>query len=73
MKVESMYEKVEKEFTSLEKRRDILNKDKVTLDLNITELDIKKKEALEKCYIVVNKNFGKIFSSLLPYTDAKIQ
>ena len=55
------------------KKREIVSGDKCTLTSNIKELDEKKKEALEKCYLVVNKNFGKIFSTLLKDTDAKIE
>jgi structural maintenance of chromosome 2 len=36
------------------------------------ELDKKKKEALENCWKEVNQNFGKIFSTLLHGTQAKL-
>jgi structural maintenance of chromosome 2 len=38
----------------------------------IKELDEKKNEALKKAYVQVNKDFGSIFSTLLPGTDAKL-
>lgn len=73
LKVEAMSEKVEKEFKDLIEKRSILEQDKITLNGNMDELDKKKKEALEKCYLSVNENFGKIFSTLLPGAFAKIQ
>ena len=73
MKVEAMSDKVEKEYKSLLEKRHILEHDKVTLNVNIEELDKKKKEALDKCWKEVNKNFGKIFGTLLPGAFAKLQ
>lgn len=73
LKVEAMSEKVEKEFKDLIDKRLILESDKVTLNVNMEELDKKKQEALEKCYLCVNEHFGKIFSTLLPGAFAKIQ
>ena len=68
-----MSEKVEKEFKDLIEKRVILEQDKLTLNVNMDELDKKKQEALEKCYLCVNEHFGKIFSTLLPGAFAKIQ
>ena len=39
----------------------------------IAELDEKKREALEKTWVRVNQDFGKIFSTLLPGTYAKLE
>lgn len=36
------------------------------------ELDKKRQITLEKCYMTVNENFGKIFSDLLPNAFAKL-
>lgn len=36
------------------------------------ELDKKRQITLEKCYMSVNKNFGEIFSDLLPNAFAKV-
>ena len=73
MKVEAMSDKVEKEYKTLLEKRMILETDKHTLNSNIDELDKKKKEALETCYVAVNKDFGKIFSTLLHGAFAKVQ
>jgi len=72
MKVEAMSDKVEKEYKQLIEKRDILEKDKLTINKNIEELDKKKTITLKKCFLQVNDNFGKIFSSLLPGCDAKV-
>ena len=39
----------------------------------IEELEIKKNEALETTWIKVNRDFGSIFSTLLPGTSAKLE
>jgi len=53
-----MSEKVEKDFKSLIEKREILDKDKSLLNHSIEELDKKKTETLEKCYLSVNRSFG---------------
>lgn len=68
-----MSEKVEKEFRTLLEKRTILETDKNTLNNNMDELDKKKKDALEACWVEVNKDFGKIFGTLLHGAFAKIQ
>lgn len=37
------------------------------------ELDRKKNEALKNTWVKVNKDFGSIFSTLLPQTNAKLE
>jgi len=73
MKVEAMSDKVEKEYKQLIEKRTILEEDKLTITQSIIELDKKKKKTLQKCFTQVNENFGKIFSSLLPGCNAKVQ
>ena len=73
MKVEAMSDKVETEFKTLLEKKDILQNDKTTLNVSMTELDKKKKEALERCFKEVNVTFGRIFSSLLHGAFAKLQ
>lgn len=39
----------------------------------IEELDVKKNEALQTTWVKVNRDFGSIFSTLLPGTSAKLE
>lgn len=50
----------------------ILN-DKQKIEDVINELDVKKTQALEATWVKVNKDFGSIFSTLLPGTTAKLE
>lgn len=50
----------------------ILN-DKAKIEAVIEELDVKKAQALETTWVKVNRDFGSIFSMLLPGTHAKLE
>jgi structural maintenance of chromosome 2 len=72
-KVLGMFDKAESEYKELtEKRRIVLN-DKDKIEAVIYELDEKKKEALVATWQQVNRDFGSIFSTLLPGTSAKLE
>ena len=71
-KVIAMYDKAEAEYKELIKKRDIINADKTKIEEVIEELDRKKNETLKQTWTKVNKDFGSIFSTLLPHTDAKL-
>ena len=72
-KVMGMFDKAEGEAQDLgEKRRIILN-DKEKIEAVIGELDERKKQALEATWTKVNKDFGSIFSTLLPGASAKLE
>jgi hypothetical protein len=47
--------------------------DKAKIESVIEELDVKKIQSLQKTYDQVNKDFGSIFSMLLPGTTAKLE
>lgn len=64
-KVEIMSDQVEKDFKILKEKKLKILEHKATIELDISELDKKKKETLEKCWLQVNKNFGLIFSDML--------
>jgi len=49
-----------------------VEKDKLEIMNDISELDIKKKESLEKCFLGVSENFRKIFEDLLKGATAKL-
>ena len=47
--------------------------DKAKIEAVIEELDVKKTTALQSTWIKVNRDFGSIFSMLLPGTQAKLE
>ncbi|GMF32178.1 unnamed protein product [Phytophthora fragariaefolia] len=71
-KVMGMIEKAEQEYQGLMNKRHIIENDKEKITSVIKELDAKKNEALKTTWVKVNKDFGSIFSTLLPGTHAKL-
>ena len=67
-KVLGMMEKAESEYEELLKKREIIEKDKSQIE----ELDVKK-ETLATTYAKVNRDFGSIFSTLLPDASARLE
>ena len=47
--------------------------DKAKIEAVINELDVKKLQALQTTWVKVNRDFGSIFSTLLPGTSAKLE
>ncbi|TMW60827.1 hypothetical protein Poli38472_000869 [Pythium oligandrum] len=72
-KVMGMIEKAEQEYQGLMNKRHIIENDKEKITSVIKELDTKKNEALQTTWVKVNKDFGSIFSTLLPGTTAKLE
>lgn len=72
MSVMNMYQNAVKEYDDVMEKRRTVTKDKEKIERVISELDVKKNEALEKTWSQVNKDFGSIFSTLLPGTSAKL-
>ncbi|KAM0935809.1 putative structural maintenance of chromosomes protein [Dioscorea sansibarensis] len=72
-KVMAMFEKAEDEYNDLISKKNIIENDKAKIKMVIEELDEKKKETLKVTWIKVNKDFGSIFSTLLPGTMAKLE
>ena len=72
-KVLSMFETAEQEYADLMDKKEIVEKDKAKIEAVIAELAQKKIEALEKTWAKVNKDFGSIFSTLLPGARAKLE
>jgi structural maintenance of chromosome 2 len=68
-----MIEKAEQENEELKKKRDVILKDKAKIEAVIEELDVKKNQALQTTWVKVNRDFGSIFSTLLPGTSAKLE
>ncbi|KAJ3688750.1 hypothetical protein LUZ61_017914 [Rhynchospora tenuis] len=72
-KVMAMFEKAEDEYNDLKSKKSIIENDKAKISKVIEELDEKKKETLKVTWVKVNKDFGSIFSTLLPGTMAKLE
>lgn len=72
MRAMSLLGKVEEKCQDLLKRKRIIETDKTKIKQTIIELDQKKNEAVTKAYEQVNKDFGNIFSTLLPGATAKL-
>ncbi|XP_052364150.1 structural maintenance of chromosomes protein 2 [Oncorhynchus keta] len=60
------------QYNDLMKKKRIVENDKSKILQTIEELDQKKKEALNIAWQKVNKDFGSIFSTLLPGADARL-
>ncbi|KAJ4777585.1 Structural maintenance of chromosomes protein [Rhynchospora pubera] len=72
-KVMAMFEKAEDEYNDLKSKKSIIENDKAKISKVIKELDEKKKETLKVTWVKVNKDFGSIFSTLLPGTMTKLE
>ena len=69
----SLLDKEEEQYNDTLKKKRIVENDKNKILETIKHLDEKKKETLLKAWEQVNRDFGSIFSSLLPGADAKLQ
>jgi len=72
-KVMGMIEKAEGEYSELLRKRNVIENDKKKIQSVIEELDVKKKSELERTWVKVNRDFGSIFSTLLPGASAKLE
>ena len=72
-KVMGMIENAEAEYEDLTRKRQVILNDKAKIESVIDELDVKKAQALKKTWQQVNRDFGSIFSMLLPGTQAKLE
>jgi len=72
-KVMGMIEKAEGEYTELLRKRKVVENDKKKIESVIVELDEKKKTELTRTWTKVNKDFGSIFTTLLPGAMAKLE
>ncbi|KAJ8926989.1 hypothetical protein NQ314_020550, partial [Rhamnusium bicolor] len=71
-KAQSMFEHEEKQFNELRKKQTIVENDKRKLLSTMAQLDQKKKNSLKLAYEQVSKDFGSIFTTLLPGANAKL-
>lgn len=72
-KVMNMFDKAREDYQDLVVKRDTISRDKEEILSVIDDLDKKKKEAVMRTWTKVNVDFGSIFASLLPGTDAKLE
>ncbi|TSO98553.1 Structural maintenance of chromosomes protein 2 [Bagarius yarrelli] len=68
----NMLSEAEERYNDLKKKKRIVENDKAKILETIKELDQKKNEALNVAWQKVNKDFGSIFSTLLPGADARL-
>ncbi|XP_051939428.1 structural maintenance of chromosomes protein 2 [Hippocampus zosterae] len=68
----NMLNEAEERYNDLMKKKRIVENDKAKILQTIEELDQKKNVALNVAWQKVNKDFGSIFSSLLPGASAKL-
>ncbi|KAF1745523.1 hypothetical protein MXB_4314, partial [Myxobolus squamalis] len=62
----NMLSQAEEKYNDLMRKKKIVENDRKKIELIIQDLDIKKNEALKSSSVKVNKDFGNIFSTLLP-------
>lgn len=67
-----LLEREEEHYKKIMERRQKVEDDKKKILDSIKNMDTKKVENLKKAWIEVNTNFGSIFSTLLPGTQAKL-
>ncbi|KAJ8271368.1 hypothetical protein COCON_G00102270 [Conger conger] len=72
MRAMNMLSQAEEKYNDLMKKKRIVEADKSKILKTIEELDQKKNEALNIAWQKVNKDFGSIFSTLLPGADARL-
>ncbi|KAA3458149.1 structural maintenance of chromosomes protein 2-1-like isoform X2 [Gossypium australe] len=72
-KVVAMFEKAEDEYNNLMSKKNAVENDKSKIKKTLEELDEKTKETLKVTLVKVNKDFGSIFSTLLPGAMAKLE
>ncbi|GIY66512.1 structural maintenance of chromosomes protein 2 [Caerostris extrusa] len=72
LKAQNMLSSVEEQYDNLISKKCIVLNDKQVIENVIRELDDQKKIALRRACEQVNKDFGSIFRTLLPGTDAKL-
>ncbi len=72
-KVMGMIEKAESEYQDLVRKKSVIENDKSKIHSVIKELDAKKQQALSTTWVKVNRDFGSIFTTLLPGAFAKLE
>ena len=68
-----MIEKAESDYAELKKKREIIKRDKDKIMATIDELMERKNRALRETYEKVNRDFGSMFATFLPGTQAELR
>ncbi|KAL3287450.1 hypothetical protein HHI36_001921 [Cryptolaemus montrouzieri] len=71
-KAQTMFEHEEKQYNDIRKKQNIVENDKRKMLAVMLELDEKKKQSLKLAFDQVSKDFGSIFSTLLPGASSKL-
>lgn len=71
-KAVDLYNKVKTEYNALEFKKSVVMLEKEKIELFIKDLDTIKKKVIKNAWIKVNKDFGSIFTTLLPGTSARL-
>jgi structural maintenance of chromosome 2 len=72
-KVLSMFQTADDEYNKLVDKRERLERDKAAIIKFMDDFDRKKSDALQATWRSVNRDFGNIFSTLLPGARAKLE
>ncbi|XP_055592963.1 structural maintenance of chromosomes protein 2 [Uranotaenia lowii] len=67
-----LLEREEEQYKEVMRRKQVVEDDKKKIQRIITDLDEEKKKQLKVAWTEVNENFGSIFSTLLPGTQAQL-
>lgn len=73
MRAMTMLDKAEVQYNDLMRKKSTVETDKAKIEKVIEELDRKKRLEIRTAWDKVNRDFGSIFSTLLPGTQAKLQ
>jgi len=73
MRAMNMLGKAEEQYHELIKKKTTVENDRAKIYKVIEELDVKKRAEIRTAWDKVNKDFGSIFSTLLPGTQAKLR
>jgi len=73
MKALDIYERAEKEYHNLMKKKEKLGQEREDVLMMINEIETKKKELFMRTYEVLNENFKKIFGNLSTKGDASFE
>jgi structural maintenance of chromosome 2 len=72
LKVDAMFEKTEKQYQELQRKKELTGENKKKFEETILELDNLKNQEIQKTWKKVDMFCGEIYSTLLPGAGAKL-